>query len=95
MATSSVKSGLDTISRVLTEAENDMINLLSAVDKVMENLNAIPSGAVYLSVKAETDAYTIDGSAAEEVYKDELAKMTAEYGGKVAKLTAVKAELEK
>lgn len=95
MATSSVKSGLDTISKTLTEAENDMVNLLFSVDKIMENLNAIPNSAVYLAVKSETDAYIIDGSAAEEVYKDELAKMTDEYLVKVVKLTAVKTELEK
>ncbi len=95
MAISNVKSGLDTISNVLTEAENDIVNVLAAVDRVLENLNGIPTSTVYTAVKTETDLYKVDGSAAEEVYKDELAKMTAEYGVKVAKMTAVKAELEK
>jgi len=94
MAISNVKSGLDTISDVLTEADNDIVNVLASVDKVLDNLNAIPTSTVYLAVKAETDLYPAEGSAAEEVYKDEVAKMTAEYVTKVAKMTAVKAELE-
>jgi hypothetical protein len=81
MATSSeVKTGLDAIASVISEARNVVLKAQTNTDGAVASLNALPTE--YADVIATINAYgTVD--AFEALSKAELAKLTTEFNALV------------
>lgn len=75
--TSQVKGGIADITTIIRTEGQAFANAKARIQAASANLNAI--GTQFADVIAQIDLYPHDGSAFEQLMKDERARLTAEF----------------